>query len=201
MNPGPGPAGPAWEGDSRPRLQRRARFRRNAGMRRRAQLIAVDLGTARTRVSLSAADVVLDEPTVLGCDRAGRPVAAGWAAWQMAAAGRISLRQPVQAGVVVDPAGCADLLRLLLAEANIGPISGVAVGVPAVATRRDVLTFASVLGEDELEDLAPRQDERTMRGGVYDGCVHLPGVGRERVLACAPDRPRQPGRVVRAPSR
>lgn len=145
MNLGHDPAGIASDDDSRPRLHRLTRLRRSAGPRQRAQLIAVDLGTARTRVSLSAAQVVLDEPTVLGCDRSGRPIAAGWAAWQMAADGRVSLRHPVRAGVVVDPSGCADVLRLLLAEAGIVPITGVAIGIPAVATRRDVLTFASVL--------------------------------------------------------
>ncbi len=104
--------------------------------------LALDVGTARTRVAVQGTDVLLDEPTLLAVDGHGEPVAAGWAAWDAGVHGAVALRYPVRQAHVVHPRLCAAYLRLLLQQADLTGAVSVAVAVPtlALAYDADVLT-------------------------------------------------------------
>lgn len=116
-------------------------FRRHAAAPPPARL-ALDLGTARTRVAVDGTDVLLDEPTLLAVDGHGEPVAAGWAAWDAGVHGAVALRYPVRQAHVVHPRLCAAYLRLLLQQAGLTGTASVVVAVPTQAPPydADVLT-------------------------------------------------------------
>jgi actin-like ATPase involved in cell morphogenesis len=92
--------------------------------------LAIDLGTARTRVHRPGDGSGLDEPTLVA--RRGADVAAaGRDAWRTCTRTDARLCWPVRRGVVVDPVSCVRLLTLLL-----GDVAGRrAPGVVAVAVR------------------------------------------------------------------
>jgi rod shape-determining protein MreB len=100
--------------------------------------IAIDLGTARTRVSVPAEGIYLDEPTVIAFDQHGDPVAAGWDAWHAGVEGSVTLRYPVRRGLIVDPVMCVQFLKTLLRQAAIVPSSVAAVAVPTLSLPYDV---------------------------------------------------------------
>jgi hypothetical protein len=110
-----------------------------------ARIIALDVGTTMTRFCVVGAGEVVSHPTVLLTDRAGRAVATGWNAWHMTLDKPRRLRSPVAGGVVVDVTGCANMLRLLLAEEGLSRIDGVALTIPAVANRIDTMMLASAV--------------------------------------------------------
>jgi rod shape-determining protein MreB len=112
---------------------------------RRQRPIAIDLGTARTRVAIARHGMRLDEPTLLAYDRSGAPVAAGWQAWHAAERGAGALNYPVRNGRVVNVVAAVQFVRLLLAAANLGQPSSPAVGLPAGAASRDSEALVEVL--------------------------------------------------------
>lgn len=98
--------------------------------------LALDVGTARTRAWLSGRGVVVDEPTVLAYDDAGRRVRAVGRTAAAAVDGQVRLVRPVRRGVTVD-VELAGLLvhRLLGLRARFA--GSVVVSVPVGATAAD----------------------------------------------------------------
>jgi actin-like ATPase involved in cell morphogenesis len=109
------------------------------------RILALDLGTTMTRFCDVGVGQVVSHPTLLLRDRRGRPVAAGWNAWHLALHRPAHLRHPVRRGVVVNAHDCANMLRLLLAEEGLSPLDGVALSLPAVATRVDTKILAAAV--------------------------------------------------------
>jgi actin-like ATPase involved in cell morphogenesis len=109
--------------------------------------IAIDLGTARTQISLSHTGIVLDEPTLTAYSVRGDVIAAGRDAWVAAELGPARLRRPVRGGVVRDPVGCVHTVRLLLRKAGLTATDGrdIAVSLPATADARDKSVLTAVM--------------------------------------------------------
>lgn len=99
--------------------------------------IAIDLGTARTRVSVPGEGIWLDEPTVIAFGQHDDPIAAGWDAWHARADASVTLRYPVRRGHIVDPVMCVQFLKALLRQAAIVS-SSAAVAVPTLSLPYDV---------------------------------------------------------------
>jgi hypothetical protein len=112
---------------------------------RQLRILVLDLGSTMTRFCVTGEDEIATHPTLLLYDRAGKPVAAGWTAWHMAVDEPDRLHHPVLGGVVSDVDRCANMLRLLLAEAGMSRVDGVALAVPAVAKREDMVRLAAVV--------------------------------------------------------
>jgi actin-like ATPase involved in cell morphogenesis len=112
---------------------------------RQPRILALDLGSTMTRFCVTGEDEIVSHPTLMLYDRAGKPVAAGWDAWHMALDEPDRLWHPVLGGVVSDADGCANMLRLLLAEAGMSRVDSVALSLPAVAGRQDTARLASVV--------------------------------------------------------
>jgi rod shape-determining protein MreB len=78
--------------------------------------IAIDLGTANTLVYVRGQGIVLNEPSVVAIDEAGRPVAVGWEAKRMM--GRtpknIQVIRPLKDGVIADFDVCEKMLRYFI---------------------------------------------------------------------------------------
>lgn len=110
-------------------------------------VIAIDLGTARTQISLSHAGMVLDEPTLIAYSVNGDVIAAGRDAWVASEVGTARLRMPVRGGVVRDPVGCVHTVRLLLRKAGLTATDGrdIAVSLPASARARDASVLTAVM--------------------------------------------------------
>lgn len=113
----------------------------------RDEVIAIDLGTARTQILLSDSGVILDEPTLTAYGVRGDVIAAGRDAWVASEVGHAQLRMPVRGGVVRDPVGCVHTVRLLLRKAGLSSTDGrdVAVSLPATATVRDASVLTAVV--------------------------------------------------------
>jgi actin-like ATPase involved in cell morphogenesis len=109
------------------------------------RVIALDLGTTMTRFCEVGAGQVVSHPTLLLRDASGRPVAAGWNAWHMTLNQHDRLRHPIRGGLIVDAHDCSNMLRLLLAEEGLSRIDGVALTVPAIASRVDTTALASAV--------------------------------------------------------
>jgi rod shape-determining protein MreB len=120
-------------------------FRRTTASRPPVAL-ALDLGTARTRVAVPGQGIWLDEPTLLALDRHGAPAAAGWQAWHAAVDGPVALRYPVRQAHVVHPVLCVSFLRMLLEQAGLTGAELVAVSVPAQSLTYDVDVLAGCVG-------------------------------------------------------
>ena len=170
--------------------------------------LAVDLGTARTRVlqptssRRGPAGVMLDEPTVVA--RRGRTVlAAGRQAWRLGTATSARLSWPVRHGVVVDPVACVQLLRELLPPRTGTTAAGVVLAVRADDSVYDtaVLTAvaASAIGVEvrRVDTLlaaaigAGLPVDEPAAGLVCDvgaGVLELGAVGDGRLLASATAR-------------
>lgn len=116
-------------------------FRRASNSRPPAAL-AIDLGTARTRIAVPGEGVWLDEPTLLALDRHGKPVAAGWQAWHAGVTGPVSLRWPIRQAHIVNPVLCVMFLQQLLEQANLAGAELVAVSVPALTLEYDADVLA-----------------------------------------------------------
>lgn len=97
----------------------------------------MDLGTSRTHIAVPGQPIWLDEPTLLALDRHGRPVAAGWQAWQAGVEGSVVLRYPVRQGRIVDPVWFVQFLTLLLQQTGLTGAETVAVAIPALSLDRD----------------------------------------------------------------
>lgn len=113
----------------------------------RDEVIAIDLGTARTQILLSDAGIILDEPTLTAYSVRGDVIAAGRDAWVASEVGDAQLRMPVRGGVVRDPVGCVHTVRLLLRKAGLASTDGrdIAVSLPATATARDASVLTAVV--------------------------------------------------------
>jgi rod shape-determining protein MreB len=109
--------------------------------------LAVDLGSARTRILVPGAGHLLDEPSLVAYDRNGRAVAAGRNAWLLSAEAPVSLTMPVRSGVVKDPVSCVHMLRMLLAQSGsaIPDAREVLVSLPATSGPRDESVAAAVV--------------------------------------------------------
>jgi rod shape-determining protein MreB len=109
--------------------------------------LAIDLGSARTRMLVPGVGLLLDEPSLVAYDRSGRAVAAGRDAWISSAKGPARLSMPVRAGIVKDPVGCVRMLRLLLLKAGPSVVDPreVLVSLPATAGTRDESVAAAVI--------------------------------------------------------
>jgi actin-like ATPase involved in cell morphogenesis len=96
--------------------------------------IAVDMGTARTKVSDGTQAPLIDEPTLLSRDRHGA-VHVGWDAWVTSIEQHddTALHSPISRALVTDPARCAEFLRALLAKVRRPEDGPVAVAIPAAA--------------------------------------------------------------------
>lgn len=110
-------------------------------------VLAVDLGSARTRVYLPGVGVVLDEPTLVAYGANGEIVAVGRDAWVASAEGPARLRMPVRSGLVRDPVGCVTAVRLMLRTAGLSNLTGhdATVCLPLTASDRDAAVLAAVI--------------------------------------------------------
>jgi actin-like ATPase involved in cell morphogenesis len=111
---------------------------------RRQRAVAIDIGTARTRISVVGERVWLDEPTLLAYPAGEREARVGWAAWDSAVAGPARLCYPVRRGIVVDRAAAIAMLQRQLRALG-GPIPvrvavGVRSGRPAASGVRQTST-------------------------------------------------------------
>ena len=113
----------------------------------RDQVVGIDLGTARTKICLSGAGIVLDEPTLAAYDGSGAVIAAGHDAWVASETGPARLQVPVRGGVIGDPVGCVHTIRLLLRKARVTTTDGrdIAVSLPATANARDASVLTAVM--------------------------------------------------------
>ncbi|TLP60902.1 rod shape-determining protein [Microbispora triticiradicis] len=90
--------------------------------------LALDLGTARTRLLLSGSPVIRERPSAVGAPAAPRH-------W------------PVRHGMVSDMPGCARLIRAALREAaGQEPLERVLLGVPVAASRLDRRAAQAAVG-------------------------------------------------------
>jgi rod shape-determining protein MreB len=119
-------------------------FRRISTSRPPAAL-AIDLGTARTRIAVPGQGVWLDEPTLLALDRHGAPVAAGWQAWHAGVNGSVSLRWPIRQAHIVNPVLCVMFLQQLLERSNLTGAQLVGVSVPALTPEYDANVLAGCI--------------------------------------------------------
>jgi len=118
--------------------------------------LAVDLGTARTRIA-NAAGLLLDEPTAIALHK-GRSLAAfGNEALEMQdrAPQGVSVIRPIQGSVITDFDGTEKLLRVLLKQAGGSWLRGprVLISVPlqiAEVERRAVMESARAAGAREV---------------------------------------------------
>lgn len=162
-----------------------------------SELLAVDLGTARTVVFAPDQGVLIDEPTVLAVDREG-PVAAGDAALEAGAAGVVRLRRPVRSGQVADPVVCVQFLTLLLQQHGLRAEGAVMMAVPAVASDYETSVLSAVLSSATGSKVTPVPTllaaaagldlavEEPVAGLVVDlgaGVVEAGVVGRGQLLA------------------
>ncbi|MEV7228210.1 rod shape-determining protein [Polymorphospora sp. NPDC051019] len=95
--------------------------------------IAIDLGTLNVRIWLAGHDTLV-APTVVARASAGRYLAAGRDALDLAERTGTPLVWPVRDGVIADLPACAYLLRSMLGAGPDPKPSPVLVGVPATAT-------------------------------------------------------------------
>lgn len=108
--------------------------------------VAIDLGTARTRVLVHGRGLVLDEPTLVA--RGPHPegvLQVGDRAWSVAARRGAHSRWPVRRGVVVDAVSAVHLLRGLLGRAKVLDPEVVVVAVPSTLSLRDRSVLRAVL--------------------------------------------------------
>jgi rod shape-determining protein MreB and related proteins len=110
--------------------------------------IAIDLGTARTRILVRGLGIVADEPTQVAYAASGEPIAAGHDARVAAAEGRGRLSSPVRGGVVRDPVACVHMLQLLLRKSGTTRVASrdVTLSLPATAQGPDASVVAAVVG-------------------------------------------------------
>ena len=106
--------------------------------------LAVDLGTARTRVWAPEAGLLLDEPTLVAVDFTG-VVAAGRQAWECSAATSARLRFPVRAALAVDPIDCVRFLQVLFEQERLEPAGPVVLSVPAAASPYEASILSAVV--------------------------------------------------------
>lgn len=107
--------------------------------------VAIDLGTARTRIQLSQRGVSVEVPSVLASDGTSGPYLAGWEAWAWEAGQRyadeapLRLVWPLHAGMVTNTPACTRLVRLLWRSARRRPgrRAEVLLGIPAGAGSRE----------------------------------------------------------------
>lgn len=116
----------------------------------RSQALAIDVGSARTRIATPQAQILLDEPTVIAIDQgSGAVIATGAEAKSYIgkAPERIHIIHPVQAGVIVDDDSAKALLRLFLGR--VAPDDGTRIRVCAVVsqgiTSLEMQSFAKCL--------------------------------------------------------
>jgi rod shape-determining protein MreB len=160
--------------------------------------VAVDLGTARTRILVPDRGLLLDEPTVVAYDASGAAFAAGRAAWQASASGRGLLRLPIRRSLAVDPLNAIRFLSLLLEHKGVASAGRVAIAVPAAATPYEASVLTAVLASATGQKVLPVDallagalgsgvdiEERASRlvCDVGAGIVELGAVGEGRLLA------------------
>lgn len=107
--------------------------------------VAIDLGTARTRIQFPQRGLSVERLSVLASDGRGGPYLAGRDAWAWQAGLRyapdapLRLTWPLHAGMVTNTSACGRLVRLLLERAGRTPgrRAPVLLGVPIGASHRD----------------------------------------------------------------
>jgi rod shape-determining protein MreB and related proteins len=116
--------------------------------RRRATTanVAIDLGTARTRVLVQGRGIVLDEPSLVAYGpHPGGVLQVGDRAWSASAGHGAHGRWPVRRGVVVDAVCAVHLLRGLLGRAKVLEPEVVVTAVPSNLSLRDKSVLRAVL--------------------------------------------------------
>jgi actin-like ATPase involved in cell morphogenesis len=142
-------------------------------------ILAVDLGTARTKVSDNT-HWMLDVPTLLARDRRGDP-AAGWDAWVAGVENERNtvVHHPIRGARIADPDLCVEFLQVLVPKLR-RPMWGTAVvAVPSVASPRDTRELTSVLSAALGMIIVPVD---TLAAGAFG--AGLPLQRPEGVLVC-----------------
>jgi rod shape-determining protein MreB and related proteins len=108
--------------------------------------VAIDLGTARTRVLVQGRGIVVDEPSLVAYGPPPEGVLqVGDRAWSAAAGHGAHSSWPVRRGVVVDAVGAVHLLRGLLGRAKVLAPEVVVTAVPSNLSLRDKSVLRAVL--------------------------------------------------------